>query len=81
MDFFVCSLQIQRYEGDLYRCMAEQCIVVIQFKDRAHAERWTQSSNIFKQKDFPSPADEVEIFIVPISYLPNEGILKRYIFI
>lgn len=63
---------IQRYEGDLYRGLAEQCIIVIQFRDMAHAERWTQSSNLFKQKDFPSPSDEVEIFAIPVSYMPNE---------
>lgn len=65
-------IQVKRYEGDLYRGMPEQCIILIQFPDEQHAVRWTESG-IFKQKDFPSPADEVEMFCVPLKYLPDEG--------
>lgn len=68
------SEDIKIYEGDLYNHLPEQCVIIIQFRDSKHAERWTQSSNIFKQKDFPSPADEIEIFTVPCSYIPNEGL-------
>ena len=67
-------LQIVRCEGDLYRGLPEACYVLLRFKDMANAERWTQSSPIFKQKDWPSPADELEMFAMPLSYLPTEGI-------
>lgn len=68
------SDDIVRYEGDLYRGLPEACYVLLRFKDMANAERWTQSSPIFKQKDWPSPADELEMFAMGLSYLPTEGL-------
>ncbi|KAL4235078.1 hypothetical protein ACF0H5_006716 [Mactra antiquata] len=65
---------LKRCEGELYRGLPEQCLVIIEFKDMAHAERWTQSSGSFKQRDFPSPSDEMEMFATPVSYLPSEGL-------
>lgn len=73
-EYLGMSEDIKRFEGDLYSHLPEQCIIVIQFRDSKHAERWTQSSHIFKQKDFPSPADEIEMFTVPCSYIPNEDL-------
>lgn len=64
---------VKRYEGDLYQGLPEQCVILIEFPDEQHATRWTESG-IFKQKDFPSPADEVEMFCVPVKYLPEEDL-------
>ena len=66
-------LQIIRSEGDLYRGLPEACIVIIRFKTMDGAERWIHCSPIFKQADFPTPADELEYFAIPMNYLPEEG--------
>lgn len=63
---------ITRIEGNLYSGISPQCIFLIKFRNNDVCERWTQSSNIFKQKDFPSPAAELELFSVPLHYLPHE---------
>lgn len=66
------SEDIKRCEGELYTGKAEKCLIIMEFCDMNHAERWMDSSTVFKQKDFPSPSDMVEIFVMPLSYLPNE---------
>ena len=38
-----------------------------------NAERWKHSSPIFKQTDFPTPADEVEMFAIPMNYNTDAG--------
>ncbi|XP_053401932.1 uncharacterized protein LOC123548844 [Mercenaria mercenaria] len=65
---------LKRYEGDLYSRMPEQCLIMIKFPDSRHAEMWTESSKIFKQKDFPSAGDGLELFSVPVHYLPNADV-------
>ena len=57
--------------------MPEACFALIRFKDMKGAEHWVQASPIFKQKDWPAPADELELFVVDLSYVPLEGILLR----
>ena len=53
--------------------MPEACFVLIRFKDMTGAEHWVQSSPIFKQKDWPTAADVLELFAVDLSYVPLEG--------
>lgn len=68
------SDDIIRFEGDLYRGQPEACFVLIRFKDMTSAEHWTQSSPIFKQKDWPTPADVLELFAVELCYVPLEDV-------
>lgn len=66
------SDSICRVEGDLYSRLPEQCYVIIMFKNLKQCNLWTQSSAIFKQKDFPNPSDQLEMFAVPVQYIPQD---------
>jgi len=72
--FIGVSDDIVRYEGDCYAKLPEQYMAIIRFEDMDKARRWTEHSSKFKQKDFPTPADEVEMFAVPIQYIPQEDL-------
>lgn len=73
-EFVGLSEDICRCEGDLYRGQPEACFVLLRFKEMASAQRWTESSPIFKQKDWPTPADELEIFAIPLKYKPTQDL-------
>ncbi|XP_060082328.1 uncharacterized protein LOC132561642 [Ylistrum balloti] len=46
---------------------------LLKFKSERDADHWLRSDRVFKQQDFPNPADTLEITLFPLSYIPNEN--------
>ncbi|OWF41317.1 uncharacterized protein LOC110462645 [Mizuhopecten yessoensis] len=46
---------------------------LLKFRSERDADHWLISDPIFKQQDWPNPADTLEIAMFPLSYIPQEN--------
>lgn len=51
---------------------------LLKFRSEKDANHWLMSDPVFKQQDWPNPADTLEISMFPLSYLPHENGYKIF---
>ncbi|XP_048753006.1 uncharacterized protein LOC125664326 [Ostrea edulis] len=66
------SGEVHVYEEDLTKWPSNRRILVIYFKNRDNAVRWLNSDRYFKNDDFPSPSDTLQMFLIPVHYTADK---------
>lgn len=61
------------YEGNCWP--SDQSVLVIEFQNKACAQRWLDSDRKFRDKEWPSSSSSLEIIMAPLSYKPPRSAL------
>ncbi|KAL3858985.1 hypothetical protein ACJMK2_009256 [Sinanodonta woodiana] len=65
---------IKIYEGRRWPTHPKYGLLVMHFPSLEKAQRWVDSDRVFKQQDWPSAGDSLEVVVVPMHYLPSKDI-------